>query len=471
MRTSVLIRTLLVAGILAVSCAAARVDVAPRLLLLEGDQYRAQEQYSLAIEKYTELAALRPRSSVPHACMGEIYVAQGRWDEAKQQFVQARELDGRDTQALAGLAGVALHEGDQGAAIELWKKGLEINPRDAEIRYSLAQAYVGLHELAAAKEQLLDVVTHETDHQGARYLLGLLCAPEEPARAVEHLSIAASGDDPGQATGARTMLDALEEVDAAPDAARKAALLAHAYLQLEEPTLALEQLRRVITLQPENYNARAYAGWALFSVGDRDSARRTLREVTTDDPKNELGYYFLGLLHRSEGYLPTALWEFRRALQLDASNAAAYAEMANTYQLMGRVAEADEWYQAAISVAPDEPGFRLLLAQFYADVDLKPERALVAASEAVVLAPEDPVARELLGWARYLMGNLPEARVNLEHALQLDPTSARAYYHLGIVCQEMGDREKARWAFGRAVDLDEDGTYREKAVERLQTLG
>ncbi len=470
MKTSVLIRVLLAAAVLAVSCAAARIDVAPRLLLLRGDQYRAQQQYGLAMEQYAELTALRPRSSVPQARMGEIYIAQGRWGEAKQRFRKARELDETDTRALAGLAQVALHEGDPWAAVQLWRAALAVNPRDVEIRYSLAQAYVGLCEFATAKDELQHVVIREADHQGAHYLLGLLCAPEERALAVEHLSIAAAGGDPSLAARAREILNVLEEVGAGQDVARKAALLAHAYLELEEPTLALEQLKRVIALQPENYNARAYAGWALFSLHDRESARRTLREVTREDPKNPLAYYFLGLLHRSDGYLPTALWEFQRALQLDTSNAAVYAEIANTYQLMGRLPEAEEWYRAAISVAPDEAGFRLLLAQFYGDVVLKPERALVAATETVALAPDDPVARELLGWAQYLVGSLPEARISLEHALQLDPTFARAYYHLGMVYQEMGDRDQARWAFQRAVDLDQDGTYRAKAVEQLHTL-
>jgi tetratricopeptide (TPR) repeat protein len=471
MKTGVLFRALLMAAVLAVSCAAVRIDVAPKLLLLQGDQYRAQKQYTLAMEQYAELGALRPRCSVPHARLGEIYVAQGRWDEAKQQFEQARELDERDTGGLSGLAQIAAHEGDLWAAVQLWRTALATNPRDVEARYGLAQAYIGLSEFAAAKEELAHVVNRQVGHQGARYLLGLLCAPEERALALEHLSIAASGGDPSLAAAAGEMLAVMGGVGGDQDVVREAALLGHAYLRLEQPTLALEQLKRLATLQPENYNARAYAGWTLLSLNELDSARRTLRQITHEDPKNQLAYYFLGLLHRSEGYLPTALWEFQRALRLDASNAAVYAEIAVTYQLMGRLAEAEEWYRAAISVAPDELGFHLLLAQFYADVVLKPERALVAASDTVALAPGDPAARELLGWAEYLLGNLAEARVSLEHALQLDPTFARAYYHLGIVYEELGDQDKARWAFHRAVDLDQEGMYRAKAAERLHTSG
>ncbi len=458
------------AAVLAMSCAAARKDIAPRLLLLQGDQYRVEKQYSLAMEKYAQLGALRPQSSVPHSRLGETYIAQGRWEEARQQFGQARELDERDTRAATGLARIASREGDQGTAVRLLKAALAFDPRDAEIRYSLAQAYVSLSEFSAARVELHHIVVRQADHQGAGYLLGLLCAPEDPALALAHLSVAAAGDDPNLAARAEEMLGVLEDLGGDQDVARDAALLGHAYLQLEQPTLALGQLRRVIALQPDNYNARAYAGWTLFSLSDPDSARRTLREVTTEDPKNPLAYYFLGLVHRSDGYLPTALWELQRALRLDASNAAVYAEIANTYQVMGRLAEAEEWYRAAISVAPHEPGFRLLLAQFYADVVLKPEKALVAASETVALTPEDPAARELLGWAEYLMGNLAEARISLEHALQLDPTFARAYYHLGMVYEELGDQDKARWAFQHAVDLDQDGRYRAKAAERLNTL-
>jgi len=134
---------------------------------------------------------------------------------------------------------------------------------------------------------------------------------------------------------------------------------------------------------------------------------------------------------------------------------------------MGRYVEAGEWYQAAVVLAPDEPDFALLLAQFYVDVLPRPEEGLAAARQAVALAPDNPLAQDLLGWAHYLGGDLAEAQVALERALSLDPDFARAYYHLGVVWSQLGDGDKAQWAYQRAIDLDSDGLYRERAMTEL----
>jgi Tfp pilus assembly protein PilF len=155
-------------------------------------------------------------------------------------------------------------------------------------------------------------------------------------------------------------------------------------------------------------------------------------------------------------------------LHLDPANGAVYAEIAATYQLMGQYLAAEEWYRAAVAVAPEEPGFRLLLARFYVDVVPKPREGLDAARQSAALSPDDPEAQDLLGWANYLAGNLSAARLALERALDLDRDYARAYYHLGVVCDQLGDHATASWAYHRAIDLDAEGTYRAKALQELR---
>jgi tetratricopeptide (TPR) repeat protein len=454
----VLARVLLVSVTLALSSATARTAAEPLLLLRQGEHLRQEKEYSRAITALNAVSALNPQWAVPHTTLGEIYVAQGRWAEAQSEFALAGELDRSSTRALDGLAAVAYHRGHRHTAIELWQRALTLDHSDAEARHRLGHVYVELSDFAAARDQLQRLVLSESDHQGAHYLLDL---------ALIHLRVAAAEADSLLASRAREMLGILAQTGNERDEARAAALLAQAFLRSEVPSLALVQLETVLDLQPDNHNARAYMGYALFALGHSDQARQVLREVSQVAPKNPLGYYFLGILHRSEGYLPAALWDFKRSLRLDPSNAAVYAETADVYRRTGQYVAAEEWYRAAVAVAPDEPGFRLLLAQFYVDVLPRAEKALAAASEAVVLLPDDPVALDVLGWARYLAGDLRGARATLERTLDLDPDFAGAYYHLGMVNKELGDGDTALWALQRAVDLDSEGFYRERATEAL----
>jgi tetratricopeptide (TPR) repeat protein len=471
MKISVLSRILLIAGVLVVLSATARTNVMPLLMLRQAQQCRADKEHSQAIDLYADLIALRPDWADPHIALGEIYVAQGRWDEAENEFRMARNLDGQAVRALSGLADVAYHQGDAQRAIQLWHRTVALGRGHTEAHYKLAEAYLASSDVATAEQELQRLVLHESDHQGAHYLLGLILAPEQRSLAAEHLGLAAGGAEPTMANRAQEMLDILTEMDPGQDGTNQSARLADAYLRYEVPGLALEQLDQLLRLQPDNHTARAYAGYALWSLGRHDLARQVLREVTLQEPKNPLGYYFLALLHRSEGYVPTALWEFKRALSLDPYNAAAYAEIAATYQGLGQYIAAEEWYRGAVDVAPQEAEFRFLMARFYVEIVPKADEGLAAAKETAALIPEDAVVQDLLGWAHYLAGDLLDAKIALERALELDPTLARAYYHLGVVCMRLGDQETSSWAYWRAVDLDAEGTYRARALQALSSAG
>jgi tetratricopeptide (TPR) repeat protein len=470
MKPGVLVRSLLVCAALLASVAGARSYAVPGLELRRAEYLQAQKEHSQAIALYTHLATIRPQWATPHVGLGEIYLAQGRFEEAKTQFSQARTLDAREARALDGLAEVSCHEGDTLTAVGLWEAAVALNSGDTRALYGLAQTHLKSFDFAVAASDLQRVLRHDKDHQGGHYLLGLIYAGEDRTLASEHLAIAAQGPDRTMATRAEHMLRVLADSDHSQNEAEGSARLAQGLLLCEQPELALRQLDRVLALQPDNQTARAYAGFALFSVGQVDAALDTLRGVCQADPKNPLGPYFLGLVHRANGYLPTSLWDFKRSLRLDPSNGAVYVEIAATYQAMGKYLAAEEWYRAAVAVAPEEPGFWLLLARFYVDVVPDAQEGLNAAQRSAALSPNDPEAQDLLGWANYLAGNLPAARLALERALDLDQSYARAYYDLGAVCAQLGDQATAIWAYRRAVDLDPEGTYRAKALQELQTL-
>jgi tetratricopeptide (TPR) repeat protein len=450
--------------VLAASSAAAKPAVQPILMLRLADHHRAQKEHTKATEIYQELTILRPSWATPHVRLGQTYLAQGRWAEAEGEFLLAVEINGQETGALSGLAEVAYHRGDVETAIGLWLRAVDLDPSDSEARFRLGWAYVEMSRFSQAKQPLHRILLQDADHQGAHYLLGVISAVDDPALAAEHLQAATLGADSGISKEAADLLGIIGGFSAETPDSEIADQLARWYLRHELPSLALTQLERINQLDPGNYTARAYAGYAFFSLGRLDEAWATLRQVTQVSPDNPLGHYFLGVLHRSEGYLSTALWDFKRSLQLDPSNAAAYAEVADTYARLGQYVAAEEWYRAATAVAPEEPGFWLLLAQFYVDVVPNPQRALTAATEAVALDPDDPLALDLLGWAYSMAGDPGAARVVLERSLSLDPSLARAYYHLGVVRRALGDQTGAQWAYQRAIDLDTDGLYRDKAL-------
>ncbi|MCK7486181.1 MAG: tetratricopeptide repeat protein [Bacillus subtilis] len=99
------------------------------------------------------------------------------------------------------------------------------------------------------------------------------------------------------------------------------------------------------------------------------------------------------------------------------------------------------------------------------------DKAEIAALEALSIT-EDSLVREK---SRFLLGELYLGRKDYKMAeeqhnliLEMNPESADAHYHLGMIWQEKGDPVRARAAWRKAVSLDPMHTAaRQKLAERI----
>ena len=69
-----------------------------------------------------------------------------------------------------------------------------------------------------------------------------------------------------------------------------------------------------------------------------------------------------------------------------------------------------------------------------------------------------------------MTGRWREAKTHLQRALALDPDLARAHYHLGALYAARGDVEAAQREYQRAIDLDSQGFFRQRAEKALEDL-
>lgn len=179
--------------------------------------------------------------------------------------------------------------------------------------------------------------------------------------------------------------------------------------------------RRAIDLDP--MFARAYAGLALTYAADfrnqwvtdgKQALERALELAQTAndiDPEIPETHWVLGFVHAHRHEFDSALRELQTAVRLNASFADGYALMGGIQTSLGRPAEAIRLLRTAMRLAP-ESGYLYFM---------------------------------LLGRAYLSLGDLEQARLNLEQSLARNPQFLDARVYLAAIHVTTGDNAAAAW--------------------------
>jgi Flp pilus assembly protein TadD len=280
-----------------------------------------------------------------------------------------------------------------------------------------------------------------------------------------------SGPDADLAESAWALLTALAEMEESDQPALGRARLGQALFEHGDLALAGQQFQAAVDLEPSYAAGHAYLGYTFSLLGEAELAVQHLEQSVVLDPEYPLPYYFLGMHYARQGWWITARDVLTEAHDLDPSNPAICAAVAETYIRAQDplYAVAERWLHVAVSNAPEDVRFHLLLAHFYVDYVIDPRvRGVAVAQVAVDLAPENSEAHETLGWAYYLSSSADLALEPLARARALAPQEPRIYFRLGEVYRALGRRKDAIESYQRAVDLDWNGPIGKKASLALQ---
>jgi eukaryotic-like serine/threonine-protein kinase len=139
----------------------------------------------------------------------------------------------------------------------------------------------------------------------------------------------------------------------------------------------------------------------------------------------------LGKLHSSEGKDDLALQEFQQALALNRRDSNALAGMANAYERMGRVAEAEKTYQTSANMRPDYWDGYNSLGTFYLRQRRFPE-AVAQFDRVIELTPDNAAGWSNRGAAYSNMKEFGKAERDLKRSIEIAP-SYGAYVNLGAL--------------------------------------
>jgi tetratricopeptide (TPR) repeat protein len=400
-------------------------------LHLLGVVHHQQGDHAKAIELIGRAVALRPSVPAFHANLAEAYRATGQWDRAAGCCRAALNLRPDYPEALCNL-GLALQgQGKRAEAIDQFRRALQLRPDLAAAHNNLGIALREVDQFEEALEHFRRAVELQPNFAPARTNLGQILL--DRGRAEEALP------------------HCQEAVRLQPNLAALHHNLGNALRALERYVDARAAYLEALRLEPDLAPAHAHLGLTLSREGRHGDALPWLKRAVELDPTSTTFEEFLAELYMEQEEPAAAIPHWERALALaDGRRAGLHLSLGWAYQEEGRLAEAQQQFEAALRLQPDLASAHLNLG------GLHEERGELAKAEeafrtALRVQPNFALPHARL--ATLLRGKLPdEGLAALEQRLA-DPGLDRG--------------PRARLLFGLAHVLDARGDYA-RAAECLR---
>ena len=302
-----------------------------RILLI--DALLAKPDLPRAAEEIARLKAKYPKAATVWALEGKLRGGEGNLADASRAFNQALSLDPNSVDALVGLAGVDLAQGNAASALVRVETVLQKRPGDPAIRMIAARAYQMAKDLPKAQATLEALIVEHPSHVKAMGMLGdIYMAQGKQAQALERYQALAAIEPKSVAAhtmigiihqGQKRLPDAKKSYETAlevnPDAAIAANNLAWMLAdERQDLDRALTLAKRAESALPNDPQVSDTIGWIYYQKQLPALAVAPFERAVSLDPRNAEFQYHLGLAYARVGDNAKARTHLQKALAIDA---------------------------------------------------------------------------------------------------------------------------------------------------------
>jgi tetratricopeptide (TPR) repeat protein len=344
-----------------------------------GDVPGAKKELGAAIVEYRKALAGKPTDPVVTLALGRTLVVDGEYDEGRALF---RGLIAKDKANLNGyyeLYRLDLSQRNIPEAEAILKEAIKNNPKDPQLRLTLAQFYYGTNKRPELVALLNEMKGNLKEFPDAYFQSGDF-----------YLRVAAFDD------AVKQFEEGIQK-----DSAHKVNYMKHeieAYVRAGKTGLAREKNEQILKIDAKDPEARGLKATFLLDKGDVNEAMSELQSVVTARPNNFVARFNLGRAHFARGEYEQARQEFDSAIQL----------------------------------RPDYMPARLAQTQV-ALVTGNIDAALHAADETLRVAPNSIQAKVMKAAALQRLKRYDEARVLLTGVIEKDPNQEETLLELGVL--------------------------------------
>jgi len=391
-----------------------------QLSFLNGD-------YSLAERSLQPHAASQPRDPRVLGLMGTILMAEYRWKEGEAAFLQAVQLNPKQPDGFLLLSSLYRRQNRSPEASETLQKGRQVFPSQPDILLGLARLHAEQGKLTQAAGYIQEVLSSSVAANYYRvladvqtlagryadaeqsYLRYLESHPESAATLHGLSRIGRRLGDPS-----RSVQYATRARNLAPYCSTILFESAHAHLVAGLPEHAIQLLRRLRLMEPDNPHTLFSLGQALTARLDSDEIKEAIKcyqRYVELKPEHPEGHGFLGYCAFLTKDYELAKKHLERSLELNPNQTAPYFFQGMIAYENGEDAQARELLTKVLEKAPNHGMAHLGMAKLF-----------------------------------QRRQEYEQAVIELQKAASLLPNAKEVYYQLSLAYRQLGETEKSRQA-------------------------
>jgi predicted TPR repeat methyltransferase len=348
---------------------------------------------------------------------------EGRLQDAKRLYRIILQSEPSHPDANHNLGLIAVSSKQAAAALPLFKKALDANPKTEQFWISYIDALIRAKRFTDAEELLKQAEKLGVDNEK----LGSLKAQ---IMFTPHAENSDSGS-PSQ----QELNDLFEFYNTGhfSDAERLAVSITSRF--------------------PQHQIAWQILGAVLGLTGRKSEATAANQTVVTLSPQDAEAHYNLAYTLEDVGRHEEAVGSYAQAIGLKPDYAEAHYNLGNIFKELSRLEDAEASFNQAIASKPD-------FAEAYNNLGItlkelsRFEEALSSYSQAIALKPNYAEAHNNLGNMLQELGRLDESESHYRQATALEPDYVEAHSNLGNTLKELGRMNEAEATYRKVLALD-----------------
>ena len=431
------------------------------------DILAAKGKADASIYHYEKVNQIDPKNSRSIFLKGTVLEWQGKWDQAKEMYLQGSKMEHSNPLGQFYLGRAYLQNNELQEAQKRFQMSVVLKPNLIQARKHLGWVYelLGKNEEALKeynlllklnrndtfiKERAQKLQRHSTDVYKNEIAISKRIPRGLARQPNVHMRIAAIYFEKNRFLRA---LDEFQLVLAADDHKDPHVLMARIYENQGRLDKAIEEFEKLRKIEPQSMDILRYSARLYHLNDDTKQAIDLLKKAIEMEPNNDQIYHALALAYISDKENGKAIEGLEKALAINPRKDSYYFELGALKEKTGDFKGAIENMRRAIEINPLHSNAHNFLGYIYALEGRDLDRALEHLKKALTIQPRNGYFLDSLGWIYFKKGDPEKALLQIQKALIYTDPDPVLYDHLGDILFSLKNYDEATGAWKNSRSL------------------